>query len=141
MLITPRPSEYKGLVVATPDLIDGYGHVNNARYLDIYQAQRALYLQALGRSLEDLREEQDIRAVLSDGQVKYKRPVLPNEIVEVRTGAYAFRQLIVFNQDMYDQDEKLVSYFDCLAWAINKQGRPKRVPGRLVEVINQAKFL
>ncbi len=135
LLLNPQPTfEHRGQLVITHDYIDSYGHVNNARYLDIYEAQRSEYLRSLGSPLTDLQARFGIRGFLSDGAIKYQRQIFEEDLVEVRTVAQAFRPYIVFNQDMYRGQES-VSYFDCIVWTVNSQGRPMAVPRELRSLI------
>ncbi len=72
---------YHPVVIRYGDL-DPQGHLNNARYLTLFEHARVHYLIHLGLYSEDT-SFLDIGVILADAHLTFKRPVLFRDSVEV----------------------------------------------------------
>lgn len=142
LLLNPKPNEFKGLMVVSPLLADGYGHVNNAAYLTLFEQQRARYIECAGFTLDVLEQVYRLRAFLTYGEIKYMRQVFPGDLIMVHTSAHVGegRENIIFNQEIYRQ-RKITSQFDCIVGLVNSRDRSVRVPENIAGMINNATFL
>jgi acyl-CoA thioester hydrolase len=101
------PFEYHFTV--TDDLLDGYHHVNNARYLDLYERARwdILERSGLGR---DMVGKNKIGPVIIEVTVRFSRELLPGEEIKILTTSRRKNELVFFfDQQMINSEGKLAS--------------------------------
>lgn len=85
--------EYK--FVVTEDLLDGYHHVNNARYLDLYERARWAILDESGLGREAVKELK-IGPVIIEVNVRFSRELLPGEEIKIITSSRRKNELVFF---------------------------------------------
>jgi len=95
--------------IVTPDLLDGYGHVNNARYLDLYERARWDILDKSGLGREEVRKSK-IGPVIIEVNVRFSRELLPGEEIKVQTSSRRKNELVFyFEQKMINAKGELAS--------------------------------
>lgn len=93
----------------TEDLLDDYNHVNNARYLDLYEEARWLILdeKSLGR---DFIRTQGIGPVILEVRLKFKRELKKGENITIETTTKnEGDRIFYFYQNMLNEAGKLCS--------------------------------
>lgn len=86
--------------------LDGYGHVNNARYLEFLEAARWHYFNTLGIN-QDLRQAQ---LVVAHMDIRYRRAVGLDEQIAIDSQIVAVQsRQIQVEQHIYSQNQICVS--------------------------------
>ena len=116
--------------------LDDYGHVNHAAYLELFEEARWDYLAKRGYARSWVVENQKGPVVL-EANIKYRKEVLPEEIVHIETELLAHDKPILMNahQKMYKADGKtLAAEIDLLFGMMDLQKRRlMAVDGQLAE--------
>ena len=95
--------------IVSPDLLDDYGHVNNARYLDIYEMARWNILDhfKLGR---DWVMKNRTGPVIIEVNIRFSRELLAGEKIKIVTRSRRKNDLIFyFDQEMINSRGELAS--------------------------------
>jgi YbgC/YbaW family acyl-CoA thioester hydrolase len=99
--------EYKFIV--TNELTDEYGHVNNARYLDLYEDARWNILEVSGLGADMLKTNR-IGPVILEVNVRFSRELLLGEEITIITSSRRKNDLIFyFDQQMINSSGKIAS--------------------------------
>jgi YbgC/YbaW family acyl-CoA thioester hydrolase len=102
-----KPFEYS--FVVTDDLLDGYNHVNNARYLDLYERARWDILEKSGLGRESIHRNK-IGPVIIEVSVRFSRELLPGEEIKILTTSRRKNELVFyFDQQMINSQGKIAS--------------------------------
>ena len=99
--------EYRFTV--TEEMTDDYGHVNNARYLDLYEDARwnILDISDLGA---DMVKKNKIGPVILEVTVRFSRELLPGEEITITTTSRRKNDLIFyFDQQMVNSKGEIAS--------------------------------
>lgn len=109
---------------------DGYGHVNNAVYLNYLEYARLEFLKGLGIDYGQLRAG-GIGFVVVRICIDYRRQVGADQTLRVVTRPLSKQKVrVVFGQKMW-RGEELVAEAE-VTWAcISREGRPVRLPAEL----------
>jgi len=107
MMDVKAPFEYEFTV--TNDLLDGYNHVNNARYLDLYERARWEILEKSGLGRETVFEKR-IGPVIIEVTVRFSLELLPGEKIKIYTTSKRKNELVLlFEQKMVTLEGKVAS--------------------------------
>jgi acyl-CoA thioester hydrolase len=92
-MIPGKTYEYQFTV--TDDMLDDYKHVNNARYLEVYEKARwdILEKNGLGRQVF---KETGIGPVIHEITIRFSRELLPGELITIKTSSRKKNELIYF---------------------------------------------
>src|SRR3989344_7206545 len=135
----PRRSdltEISSSMVIPHEFIDANGHVNNASYLIIYETARADYfLKASGMTMEEAGIKWGIRSFIVELSLRFKKPMLEGEQVEIFTAAEIVRHRIEFSQRITKNGAD-VSDFNCKICVVDDNGRPQKLPDRIKNIIS-----
>jgi YbgC/YbaW family acyl-CoA thioester hydrolase len=102
-----KPFEYRFIV--SPDLLDDYGHVNNARYLDLYERARWDILDKSGLGRETVRKNK-IGPVIIEVTVRFSKELFSGEEIKILTTSRRKNELIFyFDQKMINSKGELAS--------------------------------
>jgi YbgC/YbaW family acyl-CoA thioester hydrolase len=102
-----KPFEYS--FVVTDDLLDGYNHVNNARYLDLYERARWDILEKSGLGRESIHRNK-IGPVIIEVTVRFSRELLHGEEIKILTTSRRKNELVFyFDQQMINSQGKIAS--------------------------------
>jgi YbgC/YbaW family acyl-CoA thioester hydrolase len=95
--------------IVSDDLLDGYHHVNNARYLDLYERARWDILEKSGLGRESIHKNK-IGPVILEVTVRFSKELLPGEEIKILTTSRRKNELIFyFDQQMINSKGKLAS--------------------------------
>jgi YbgC/YbaW family acyl-CoA thioester hydrolase len=102
-----NPFEYRFIV--SEDLLDGYHHVNNARYLDLYERARWDILEKSGLGQEYVHKNK-IGPVIIEVNVRFSRELLPGEEIKILTTSRRKNDLVFyFDQQMINSKGEIAS--------------------------------
>ena len=91
------------------DLLDDYGHVNNARYLDLFERARWDILEKSGLGRESVLLHK-IGPVILEVTIRFSRELLPGEKIKIITSSRKKNDLVFyFDQEMINPDGKVAS--------------------------------
>lgn len=111
---------------------DLYGHLNNARYLHLYEEARDELLRKTGlRQIDWL--QHDIQLIVSEIHLRFLIPILTDDQVVIET------EIVSMNRVRYHWKQRIVnvrgdtsSDLD-LHGAFTRQGKPVRIPADFLE--------
>jgi YbgC/YbaW family acyl-CoA thioester hydrolase len=109
---------------------DGYGHINNATYLNYLEYARIQLLEKLPVPYKELRRR-GIGFVVTRICIDYRMQVGSGETLRIETRSISKQKVrVVFQQNIY-RDDRLVAEAE-VTWAcINERGKPIRIPAEL----------
>ncbi len=91
------------------DLLDDYGHVNNARYLDLYEDARWDILNKSGYGQEMVKMSRKGPVIL-EVNVRFKSELLPGQKIRIETNSRRKNdKIFYFDQVMINEDGKEAS--------------------------------
>ncbi|MGF1586098.1 MAG: acyl-CoA thioesterase [Bacteroidales bacterium] len=105
------------------DLLDDYGHVNNARYLDLYEEARWDILNQSGYGQEMVKKSRKGPVIL-EVTVRFKSELLPGQKIRIETSSRRRNEIIFyFDQVMINEEGKEVSMavFTCALFDLEKR--------------------
>lgn len=106
---TTNPKEFIYKFEVTEDLLDEYNHINNARYLDLYEQARwaILEVSSFGRQYV---KETGIGPVIIEVTVKFRKEIKLGEIVTIRTiSKIEGNRIFLFSQEMKNENDEICS--------------------------------
>lgn len=87
--------------------LDTFGHVNNATYLDLFEAARWEWITSNGFGLERIRELQQGPTVL-EVTLKFRREIKNRQRIVIRTSLQSYRgKVCAVLQEMRDEEGEL----------------------------------
>ena len=99
--------EYKFIV--DKEMTDEYGHVNNARYLDLYEDARWNILEISGLGADMLKANR-IGPVILEVNVRFRRELLPGDEITIITTSRRKNDLVFyFDQQMINSKGEIAS--------------------------------
>lgn len=91
------------------DLLDAYGHVNNAKYLNLYEDARWDILKKNAINRKDIKEKK-IGPVILEVNVRFSRELLPGQVIKIETTSRKKNDLVLyFEQVMINEEGKIAS--------------------------------
>lgn len=136
----PDLYEFANSVIIGSEFIDRNKHVGNSRYLDIYEKQRDLYMEACGVSSQMIREQLMRRMFMVDYSGSFKLQLFVGNQVTIFTSAQIEREQqarIRFRQRIVKDGFKTAD-FQCTVCVVDQRDRPTRLPDVIKDKINQA---
>jgi acyl-CoA thioester hydrolase len=112
---------------------DAGGIVYHAQYLNFAEKARTEFLRALGVVYARLREEADGALVVRDCHIRFLKPAVLDDALEVRTSLKHLTQTrLTLCQEIYRREACLVAIEIQLVW-MHSSGKPGRLPSLLYE--------
>ncbi len=108
---------------------DLYGHVNNAVYLNYFEAARVEFLEAIDLNLAKLKNMGFLLPIVRI-ETDYKKPLFPGEIIEI-TAEWVKRGVssAIFRQEIIKKETGKLAARALVTWvATNLQGKPIPIP-------------
>ena len=115
--------------------LDGYGHVNNARYLEFLEAARWHFFEHY-QLLGSLRQAQ---LVVARADIRYRRAAKLGDILHIHsqlTQAQS-RQFVVTQRILFADSEQLCVQAEVTLMPTDSQGRVFRLPQPLLTAFQQ----
>ena len=116
---------------------DAYGHVNNARYLELLEEARWEFLEPAIQ--EKFFEKRNLLFVVVNINISYKKPLLPNQTVRIRITDVAYKnKSMSVRQEIRDQTtEVLCSEADVSFVLLDAtSGRPATITEEIIAKFN-----
>ena len=90
-----------------PEMTDEYGHLNNARYLELFELARWHILEKSSLGIDYVREKKIVPVIL-EVNIKYKKEVYPGENIQIETcGDHDGGRIFYFFQLMKDKADNI----------------------------------
>jgi thioesterase-3 len=117
---------------------DAYGHVNNARYLELLEEARWTFLEpAIKEKFFDTR---NLLFIVVNINISYKKPLVPNQEVDIEITDVTYnnksvivRQTIIDNQTKELASEALVTF----VLLNSKTGKPETISKEIIAKFNE----
>ncbi|HAY88893.1 MAG TPA: thioesterase [Bacteroidetes bacterium] len=117
---------------------DAYGHVNNARYLELLEEARWVFLEpALKDKFFDTR---NLLFVVVNINISYKRQLVPTQVVEiVITDVTYNNKSVVMRQTITDKNTKELASEALVTFVLlnSKTGKPETISEEIIAKLNQ----
>ena len=111
------------------DLLDEYGHVNNAKYLNLYEEARWDILDQSGYGQEMVRKSRKGPVIL-EVNVRFSRELLPGQRIRIETSSRRKNEKIFFfDQVMINEEGKEASSAVFTAALFDLEKRKMVTPG------------
>ncbi|RLD13101.1 acyl-CoA thioesterase [candidate division KSB1 bacterium] len=113
---------------------DLYGHVNNAVYLNYFEAARVEFLETIDLNLAKLKEIGFLLPIVRI-EIDYKRPLFPGDIIEV-TAEWVKRGVSssIFKQNVIKKKTQELAASALVTWvATDLKGKPVPIPEVILE--------
>ena len=119
---------------------DKMGIVYHSNYFRWFEAGRGKYMRT--RALPySITENAGVQLPLVEAGIKYHKPAIYEDIITIRTAVVNISPVVVhFEYEIFKDAVLLVTGFTKHA-AINKNGRPTRVPENLVAALNSVETI
>ena len=114
---------------------DAYGHVNNARYLELYEEARWNFLQPI---LDDgTIERLGVLFVVVNINVSYKRPIIPNDHVRVLIEGVSFNNSSLIIDQSISKGGEICSKAQVNFVLLDKElNRPLKITSEIQDIFN-----
>jgi acyl-CoA thioester hydrolase len=97
--------EYQVLIIERH--LDTFGHVNNATYLELFEAARWDWITAHGFGLERVRELQQGPTV-AEVTLRFRREIKNRQRISIRTWVESYEgKIVIVIQEMRDEGDEL----------------------------------
>lgn len=104
-----KTREFKYKFTVSEDLLDEYNHVNNARYLDLYEQARWAILEGSSFGRQYVKEN-GIGPVILEVTVKFRREIKLGEIITISTiSKNEGNRILLFSQEMKNENDEICS--------------------------------
>jgi len=117
---------------------DAYGHVNNARYLELLEEARWVFLEpALKDKFFDTR---NLLFVVVNVNISYKKQLVPTQVVEiVITDVTYNNKSVVMRQTITDKNTKELASEAFVTFVLlnSKTGKPETISEEIIAKLNQ----
>jgi len=115
---------------------DVYGHLNNANYLQIYEAARAEALNSMGMPIAKLKE-MNIMLFLIRVEIEYKKGIELEDTVTVKSSIIEHNKLkSIWKQEVYNSQGQLCSTA-LVTGVYVTEGKPVRIGNELFEYFDK----
>jgi acyl-CoA thioester hydrolase len=108
--------------------IDFVGHVNNIIYVQWLENARVKLIEAMGLSITQIADEDDLLPIITETNIKYKKPYFLNNEVRIEVWVSKMHNVsAIFEFRFYNEKEELCSTAQQKVLFIdNKRMRPSR---------------
>jgi len=114
---------------------DIYGHLNNANYLQVFEAARSEVLNEIGLSIASLKT-QGINIYLVKINIEYKKSIeLEEKILILTKITYNDRLRAVWQQELYNSHNELCCVVQVHGVYVSA-GKPKRISHELCSIVD-----
>ena len=112
---------------------DAYGHVNNARYLELLEEARWSFLEPAVK--EKFFEIRDLLFIVVNINISYKKPLVPTQVVdiEITDVTYNNKSMIVDKSTRELASEALVTF----VLLNSKTGKPETITTEIIAKLDE----
>lgn len=120
--------------------LDGYGHVNNARYFTYLEDARTDFFEELGLTMQMLRER-NIQIVLTDLTAKFRYPAKLGDVLQVYGWFIDIaRRKATWWHEIYEQSSGKLVLTGTATGMFLEHGKVTVIPADIREVMEQLYF-
>ena len=117
---------------------DAYGHVNNARYLELLEEARWKFLEP---AIQDrFFESEHLLFVVVNINIAFKRPLLPNQLIHIHISDLEFknRSITMVQEIKDDKSEELCSRAEIQFVLLNAENhKPVAISDEIISKFNE----
>ena len=110
---------------------DAGGVVYYANYLKFLERARSEVIYSLGYTNSGLLESHGIFLIVKSCNIEYKKPARFEDILDVISEVNSFTKTSFIMKQNIFKDDKLISKADIHLVAVNKNGKPTKLPDEL----------
>ncbi len=106
--LKPEPEHLTHMIVSEAWL-DSFGHVNNARYLELYEQARWNWLVDGGIDIQTIKST-GVGPVILEINLRFRKELLARQKIEIRSWCASYRKkILVIRQEMWIQDSNEIA--------------------------------
>jgi|TARA_B110000240_G_scaffold11046_1_gene11673 thioesterase-3 len=117
---------------------DAYGHVNNARYLELLEEARWSFLEPAVK--EKFFEIRDLLFIVVNINISYKKPLVPTQVVdmEITDVTYNNKSMIV-RQTIVDKSTRELASEALVTFVLlnSKTGKPETITTEIIAKLDE----
>ena len=117
---------------------DAYGHVNNARYLELLEEARWSFLEPAVK--EKFFEIRDLLFIVVNISISYKKPLVPTQVVdiEITDVTYNNKSMIV-RQTIVDKSTRELASEALVTFVLlnSKTGKPETITTEIIAKLDE----
>ncbi|MGB0850895.1 MAG: acyl-CoA thioesterase [Bacteroidia bacterium] len=117
---------------------DAYGHVNNARYLELLEEARWQFLEPAIK--EKFFESRDLLFIVVNINISYKKSLVPNQDVRIEiTNVVYNNKSMVVTQEIRDLESNVLCSKAEVTFVLlqAKTGKPETISNEIIERFNR----
>jgi thioesterase-3 len=117
---------------------DAYGHVNNARYLELLEEARWSFLEPAVK--EKFFEIRDLLFIVVNINISYKKPLLPNQVVDIEITDVTYNnKSMVVRQTITDKSTKELASEALVTFVLlnSKTGKPETITPEIIAKLDE----
>jgi thioesterase-3 len=117
---------------------DAYGHVNNARYLELLEEARWSFLEpALKEKFFDTR---NLLFVVVNINISYKKPLLPTQVIDIEITDVTYNnKSMVVRQTIVDKNTQELASEALVTFVLlnSKTGKPETITAEIIAKLDE----
>ncbi len=115
---------------------DSGGVVYYANYLKFLERARTEMISSIGLSNRKLLDDYNILIIVKSCKIEYKKPITLEDIIVVKSKIKSIGRSSFVMQQIIEKDKKLMSEAEIVLVAVNKLGKPVKIPNILKEKLS-----
>ncbi len=113
--------------------LDGFGHVNHARFLHYFEQARWKLMEEAGIRYKHL-EIHERWPVIAQIEVQYKKPLLAGEVIHVVTQVTDSKRSSLFLLQEILRDGEVCAIAKVRSVLVNREGKPAAAPEHMLKI-------
>jgi len=117
---------------------DAYGHVNNARYLELLEEARWSFLEPAVK--EKFFEIRDLLFIVVNINISDKKPLLPNQVVDIEITDVTYNnKSMVVRQTIVDKSTRELASEALVTFVLlnSKTGKPETITTEIIAKLDE----
>ena len=110
---------------------DAGGVVYYANYLKFLERARSEAIYSLGYTNKGLNEQYGILLIVKSCNIEYKKPARFEDVLEVNSEVVSFSKTSILMKQLILRNKDLISEAEIHLVAVNKYGKPSKIPEEL----------
>ena len=110
---------------------DAGGVVYYANYLKYLERARSEAIYSLGLTNNNLQKDHDSLIIVKSCNIEYKKPARFEDVLEVNSEVVSFSKTSILMKQLILRNKDLISEAEIHLVAVNKDGKPSKIPEEL----------
>ena len=110
---------------------DAGGVVYYANYLKYLERARSEAIYSLGLTNTNLQKNHDTLIIVKSCNIEYKKPARFEDVLEVNSEVVSFSKTSILMKQLILRNKDLISEAEIHLVAVNKDGKPSKIPEEL----------